>query len=136
MSADGGQNWIEVRKGSHVFEIADFGGVIGMAKDYEPTNEIIYSIDYGKSWKTKIIFDDLFMAQNLVTEASGTVRYFLIYGKTDKGEGIILKLDFSDIFSRECKSNLDYDIWNSKCIDGSQTKYYRKKENSECFNPK
>ncbi|CAD8114785.1 unnamed protein product [Paramecium sonneborni] len=136
MSADGGQNWIEVRKGSHVFEIADFGGIIVMAKDFEPTNEIIYSIDYGKTWKTKIIYDDLFIAQNLVTEASGTVRQFLIYGKTDKGEGIILRLDFSDIFQRDCKSNLDYDIWNSKCIDGSQTKYYRKKENSECFNPK
>jgi len=51
-----------VRKGSHVFEISDFGGVIVMAKDYEPTNEIIYSIDYGKTWKTKIIYDDLFMA--------------------------------------------------------------------------
>jgi hypothetical protein len=62
MSADGGINWIEVKKGSHVFEIADFGGIIIMAKDFEPTNEVIYSTDYGKTWNSRIIYDDYFMA--------------------------------------------------------------------------
>ncbi|CAD8095132.1 unnamed protein product [Paramecium sonneborni] len=130
-----GQSWIEVRKRPHVFEIADCEGVIVMAKDYEPTNEIIYSIGYGKTWKTKIIYHDFFMAQNIVTETTGTARDFLIHGNT-KGEGIILKLDFRDIFSKDCNFKLDCDISNSQYFDGSRTKYYRKKLNQECFNPK
>lgn len=54
-----------------------------------------------------------------MTEASGTLHYFIIHGKSDTGDGIVLKLDFSDEFDRDCKPNLDYDIWDSKCIDGS-----------------
>lgn len=33
MSRDGGLNWYEIAKGSHIYEIGDHGGVIVLASD-------------------------------------------------------------------------------------------------------
>ena len=33
MSRDGGLNWYEIRKGSHIYEIGDHGGLLVMAPD-------------------------------------------------------------------------------------------------------
>lgn len=63
---------------------------------------IHYSTDYGDSWNEKIIYDDLIYVHNVVTEVSNIERYFFVHGKTDRGEGVILKVDFSDLYSREC----------------------------------
>jgi len=59
-----------------------------------------------------VIYDDLLFIQNIATEASGTERYFLIYGKTDSGEGFVFKIDFSAEFKRECSVPIDYEYWN------------------------
>lgn len=63
---------MEVRKGSHVYEMADFGGLIVMAKDDEPINEVIYSTDYGASWKVRTFYDDAIIVFNIATEVSGS----------------------------------------------------------------
>ena len=33
LSLDGGLSWKEIRKGSHIYEVSDHGGLIVMAKD-------------------------------------------------------------------------------------------------------
>ena len=43
ISADGGYSWKEIAKGSHIFEVADHGGLIIIARDYKATNGIIFS---------------------------------------------------------------------------------------------
>ena len=52
LSRDGGLNWQEVRKGPHIYEIGDHGGLIVMAEKQNATNEIYYSWNEGKSWET------------------------------------------------------------------------------------
>ena len=46
-SRDGGHNWYELRKGSHIYEIGDHGGIIVMAEDSVKTQHILYSWDEG-----------------------------------------------------------------------------------------
>ena len=46
-SRDAGQNWLEIKKGSHIYEIGDHGGIIIMADDTNKTDKIIYSWDEG-----------------------------------------------------------------------------------------
>lgn len=41
---------IQIRKGSHIYEIGDRGGLIVMARDDMPTNKAIYSWDEGLTW--------------------------------------------------------------------------------------
>jgi len=50
LSRDGGLNWNEVKKGAHIYEIGDHGGLIVMAEHDKPTREIYYSFNEGKTW--------------------------------------------------------------------------------------
>ena len=45
LTRDGGHEWFEIRKGSHMYEIGDRGGLIVMGQDDKPINEIHYSWD-------------------------------------------------------------------------------------------
>ena len=77
---------------------------------------------------------------------------FIVYGnffnnKTNKLEGIVIPLDFSELHKRICIGSWepgalksDYEYWvphwhnNTKCVLGKKTKYVRRKRNSLCFN--
>ena len=50
MSRDGGLTWDEVRKGSHIYEFGDHGGLIIMAPNLEATTYVLYSWNEGKTW--------------------------------------------------------------------------------------
>lgn len=50
MSRDGGMNWFEIRKGSHIYELGDHGGLIVMAENTKPTADIYYSFNEGSTW--------------------------------------------------------------------------------------
>lgn len=50
LTRDGGHTWYEIRKGSHLYEIGDRGGIIVMARDDIAVKSIIYSWDEGLTW--------------------------------------------------------------------------------------
>lgn len=43
-------SFTEVKKGSHIYEFGDHGGLIVMAKNLEATKEVVYSWNEGKTW--------------------------------------------------------------------------------------
>ncbi len=51
-SRDGGLNWYEVAKGSHIYEFGDHGALIVMAKDLASTDTIYYSWSEGSQWQS------------------------------------------------------------------------------------
>ena len=55
-------------KGPYIYELGDHGGLIVMAKNMEPTQEIIYSFNEGKTWHTMDISDDLIDITNIIIE--------------------------------------------------------------------
>lgn len=57
LSNDGGHNWIELAKGSHIYEISDHGNIILLAEDQKMTNEFKFTIDEGKNIK-KFVFGE------------------------------------------------------------------------------
>lgn len=50
LSRDGGLNWQSVMPGEYIYEIGDHGALLLAAKTSEPTKELLYSWDEGKSW--------------------------------------------------------------------------------------
>lgn len=68
LSRDGGLNWQEVKKGSHIYEVGDHGGLIVMAKNNELTKEVIYSYNEGLTWHTLELSDTPFMVTNIIIE--------------------------------------------------------------------
>ncbi len=68
LSRDGGLTWAEVKKGAHIYEIGDHGGLIVMAKNNEPTKEVYYSFNEGKTWETLEIFSEPIDITNIIIE--------------------------------------------------------------------
>jgi len=55
LSRDGGLHWDEIKKGSHIYEIGNNGGIIVMAENQHSTMEIFYSFDEGMTWETHFL---------------------------------------------------------------------------------
>eukprot|EP01017_Pseudomicrothorax_dubius_P026780 TRINITY_DN3020_c0_g1_i4.p1 TRINITY_DN3020_c0_g1~~TRINITY_DN3020_c0_g1_i4.p1 ORF type:complete len:750 (-),score=167.04 TRINITY_DN3020_c0_g1_i4:24-2273(-) len=150
LSRDGGYSWFEVRKGSHIYEIGDHGGLIVMAPDQEATNSLLYSWNEGLTWDQFNFTNDTIEVTNIMIEPSNVGQKFVLYGETTlnkKRKGVVVALDFSTLHQRTCKganspdaSDSDYEKWNpygeslSKCLMGRQITYIRRKREAECFN--
>jgi len=137
MSRDGGLSWEEMRKGSHIYEVADHGSLIVMASDQEASDSVYFSWDEGRTWNTKKISETPISVSNIVTEPGNTSDKFLVYGSIEGDEdvsGIIVLLDFSMLHPRACSghespgsADSDYEYWiphnpNETCLLGNRKK--------------
>jgi hypothetical protein len=50
LSRDGGITFIEVKKGPHIYELGDHGGLIVIAPTTQATTEVFYTWNEGKTW--------------------------------------------------------------------------------------
>ena len=151
LSRDGGLNWFEIRKGSHIYEIGDHGALIIIADDVNPTNEILYSWDEGLTFETFKIHEEKFLIKNVIIEPSSTSQHFVIYGEMHKKgntKGVVVALDFTGLHEPQCKNpdtpdtaDSDYEKWSPndgraghECLLGHKTIYIRRKRESQCYN--
>jgi hypothetical protein len=84
LSNDGGHNWKELAKESHIYEISDHGGLIVMAKDQKSTNEVLYSWDQGDSWETINIGQSIEIF-NIVSDENSISTSFFVFGRDMTG---------------------------------------------------
>ncbi len=68
LSRDGGLTWAEIMKGPHIYELGDHGGLIVMAMNMQPTTEILYSFNEGKTWHTMDISSVPIDVTNIIIE--------------------------------------------------------------------
>ncbi len=150
LSRDGGLTWFEIRKGSHIYEIGDGGGLILLADDEKPSNKIYYTWDEGLTWEEKIISDEKFLIRNIVIEPTSQSHNFIIYGESMKQgikKGISIGLNFGKVYDT-CKypdkpgsPESDYEIWSPsdgragvECLLGHKIQMVRRKRESKCVN--
>ncbi|OLP74880.1 Vacuolar protein sorting/targeting protein 10, partial [Symbiodinium microadriaticum] len=142
LSRDGGYLWQEVKKGVHIYEFGNHGAVLVMADILAATDEIIYSLDEGNSWKT-VHLSSKMNVTNILIEPRAISTKFLAYG-TVGGAGVVQFLDFDAMGWLPCKkpeepgSQSDYEVWSPEfgglCLLGTKRTYVRRKPLSECFN--
>jgi hypothetical protein len=151
LSRDGGLNWIEIRKGSHTFEVGDHGALIIIADNKNPTNTIFYSWDEGLSFQDLRISYETISIENVRIESSSTDQHFVIIGsKNNKGkkEGVVIGVDFTGLHEPQCRNpdnpdtaDSDYEKWTPndgraghECLFGRKIIYVRRKREAQCFN--
>lgn len=146
LSRDAGMTWNEIKKGSHIYEIGDHGGILIMTSDQKATNEVLYSWDEGKTWNTYQFSPRVVNVNNIIIEPTNTATSFVLYGENDFGKGILISLDFASLHDNTCKGadnpngyDSDYETWSptdssSNCILGRKLTFTRKKQDSKCFN--
>ncbi|CAK75654.1 unnamed protein product (macronuclear) [Paramecium tetraurelia] len=155
LSRDGGLTWIEIKKGSYIYEISNHGGLIVMAKDQETTNQIVYSWNGGMEWTPFNILDQKAEIQNIITEPQNKGSRFIAYGaiqlesngiKTE--QGLLATIDLDELHQRNCigqdkagEIGSDYELWtpsglvNPECLFGKKVTYMRKRREAACYNP-
>jgi hypothetical protein len=151
LSRDGGLNWFQIRKGSHIYEIGDHGALILIADNINPTNIILYSWDEGLTFEETKISDEKIYIKNIIIEPTSTSQHFIVYGETvsKKGfkKGVAIGLDFTGLHEPQCRnpdnpdtSDSDYEKWTpndgkgKECLLGKKVTYIRRKREAQCYN--
>lgn len=82
ISRDGGLNFKSTHSGNYIYDIGDHGALIIAAKMNEPTTEVEFTWDYGKTWDKVKVSDSPMLVKNIITEPKSVSQQFLVYGTT------------------------------------------------------
>ncbi|PSR72220.1 hypothetical protein PHLCEN_2v11927, partial [Hermanssonia centrifuga] len=143
LSTNAGVDWKMIRQDAHKYEFGDSGSIMVVINDEEPTDEIRYSTNFGKTW-LKYNFGIKVRARILTTVPDSTSQKFIIFGQIgrkdqqqDKGRYVSLFIDFADTRTRECQPD-DFEDWyarsnNHDCVMGHKQWYKRRKADANCY---
>ncbi|KAI8944960.1 hypothetical protein F4801DRAFT_598607 [Xylaria longipes] len=146
ISDDAGKTWAEGPKGPHKYEFGDQGSILLAVEDSKEINvqEIKYSLDHGKNWKTTKLPDDLrILPWTLTTTPDSTSLKFVLVAKTGSKESpsyCVVSIDFEGLHEDTCKES-DMEEWyartdddgNPTCVMGHTQKFLRRKKDAKCF---
>ncbi len=148
LSRDAGVTWTDIASGDYTYEIGENGGILTFVQR-QSTNEFKYTLNEGASLQTcSAIATSAFVPDNIQIDLSFNSEYFVMYGSRGTS-GVLVQLDFSRVFTRNCTGantpgadNSDYEEWSpvdptsrTTCFMGTRRVYVRRKQNAECFNP-
>ncbi|KAI0794611.1 Oligoxyloglucan reducing end-specific cellobiohydrolase [Fomes fomentarius] len=142
LSTDGGISWKMIRRDAHKYEFGDSGSILVAINDEEGANQVSYSTDFGRNWKTYDLGIQL-RARILTTVGDSTSQKFLLIGqiakKDQKGTGRFgaVFLDFATLDRPQCDDS-DFETWIARsstheCLMGHQQTYKRRKPDANCF---
>ncbi|KAL5489710.1 VPS10_1 [Sanghuangporus weigelae] len=143
ISTDGGLHWRFLLSGPHRIEFAHHGSVIVLVKDMDDTDEILYSIDSGQSWRSLRLEHRVYPVQLSASSAEASETFLLIgrIAHEDKSltpqELLIFSLDFSALSRQACDDD-DLERWyaedgeSSECILGHKEWYLQRKIGTNC----
>lgn len=142
ISDDAGLTWIQGPKGPHKYEFGDQGSVLLAVKQADEIDEVTYSLNHGKDWKTAKLPNDIKLKPIILTTTQdSTSLKFLLIGEGKRGDEFhTVAIDFSDMREATCKDG-DMEDWfarvdeNGKptCLMGHTQKYRRRKKDADCF---
>ena len=108
ISDDAGVTWREVHKGPYTWEFGDQGGIIVVVKDNDVTDQVLYSVDQGRTWTEYKFSEKKVNVIDLATVPSDTSRKFMIVAidPDSREETLAIQLDFTNLHDRKCKFHL------------------------------
>lgn len=141
VSDDAGVTWKKALDGPHKYEFGDSGSILLAMADKE-INELKYSLNHGKDWKTVDIREKV-APYILTTTLDSTSPKFLLIATAkpkDKEEYYIISIDFDELDKRQCKDD-DLEKWYARvdskgeptCIMGHKQFFMRRKADADCF---
>ncbi|KAH9832479.1 Oligoxyloglucan reducing end-specific cellobiohydrolase [Rhodofomes roseus] len=142
LSTDAGLTWSMVHKDAHKYEFGDSGSIVVLVNDEESTDEITYSSDLGRTWRT-FNYGFTMRARILTTVSDSTSQKFVLVGQVSKrdmdgrGRYAVVFLDFAPMRSRKCGDN-DFERWYARsmtheCLMGHKQWYRRRKPDVDCY---
>ena len=142
VSDDAGLTWSLALEEAHKYEFGDQGSVLMAVYDEGNTDEIKYSLNHGKDWKSADLGDKVRPIILTTTPDSTSLKFVMIAtkGGGQKMEYYIYSVDFEGLHERKC-GDKDFDKWYARkdedgkasCIMGHKQYYRRRKADADCF---
>lgn len=144
MSTDAGLTWNMIQRNAHIYEFGDSGGIILLVDDEGPTDTVLYTLDFGKSWKSYNLGMSV-RARGLTSVSDATSQKFMLLvqisrqeQKPGQGRYGIIHLDFTGLRSRKCGDD-DFEQWyarakpETECLLGVKQWYKRRRADADCY---
>ena len=142
VSDDAGLTWRLALEEAHKYEFGDQGSVLMAVYDEGATDEIQYSLDHGKKWKS-VQLDEKVRPRVLTTTPDSTSLKFVMLateGGGSKMKYYIYTVDFEGLHERKC-GDKDFEKWYARkdedgkptCLMGHKQWYNRRKADADCF---
>jgi hypothetical protein len=112
LSRDAGQSWVEISRKPNFYEFGNYGSLIVMVEQNEPTRQLKYSWNTGKNWATYTFAERPIRVTELSTRPGSTSTRFIIIGVDVSEDGnnaaadaqqVVVQVDFSQLEPRKCK---------------------------------
>lgn len=151
ISEDAGVTWRMSKKDAHKYEWGDQGSVLVAVYDEDTTDEIYYSFNRGRDWKTLSLGMKV-RARILTTVPDSTTEKFTLVASRGKGEDDesnthVFAIDFTGVRTKQCKldksneAKSDFEKWYARydsnhepaCLMGHKQFFWRKKSDRECY---
>ncbi|XP_013407942.1 sortilin-related receptor isoform X2 [Lingula anatina] len=144
LTTDAGANWKEVLKGQHFYNFGDHGGLIVAVRQYEMTNEILYSWNEGESWEVLIFGPEKIRVYGVLTEPGEHTTIFSVFGsRSPIHSWLIIKVNLTFVFNNIACRGDDYKEWTPSdpteghgrgCLLGRKVVYNRRRAHAKCLN--
>ena len=85
VSKDAGVNWYRGLEGAHKYEFGDQGSVLVAVYDEEPTDKLMYSLNFGKDWDSVKLGDEKVKPAILTTIPDSTSLKFVLTAINPRG---------------------------------------------------
>ncbi|KAJ1987238.1 vacuolar protein sorting/targeting protein PEP1 [Coemansia spiralis] len=148
LSRDGGLSWKNVHSGAHHVQLVDSASVLVLVSDEEPTDVVRYSLDSGDTWQSASL-EYKVRVSALFVDDDGLSPVLVAVGTVHDGshahEQILSTIDFSNVWSRQCKvdpndpkANSDMEGFvltaheGNDCIMGHRSEHIRRKPDAQC----
>ncbi|KAG8814363.1 vacuolar protein sorting/targeting protein PEP1, partial [Serendipita sp. 399] len=146
LTRDAGLTWEEVHKDAHMWEFGDYGSVLVIVNDEDPTDHVQYTTDEGLHWK-EYNFGKRIRVTSLTTVPADNSRKFMLigYSPRDRTRSVVIQLDFSSLTHKQCvldtqnPAHDDFELWSpsevrdEQCLFGTRTFYHRRRRDANCY---
>jgi hypothetical protein len=125
VSINSGQAWEKARQGPYLYEFGDQGGILVAIRNEEKADRVIYSFNYGQTWKEYALGTEIKPILFTTVPDSTSERFTLLGSKSD-GQYTLFSLGFDGMRSRKCNLDKkggggDFDKWYARYDDKGTT---------------
>ena len=125
VSLDYGTTFKKVLEGPYYTAVLNMGGLIVVCAMGTLINHCFYSLDFMQTIHSQVISEDLIEIKELTVDAD-TISNRLVIRGINNEETVLIKVDFSKLFTNECSFNKnDFKRIENKCMLGQQITQYR-----------
>ncbi|KAK7105788.1 sortilin-related receptor-like isoform X2 [Littorina saxatilis] len=141
VSHDAGYTWYQVMDGNYMFSMADHGGIMLAARQFQLTDSVYYSWNEGKTWQSFKFSNQSVRIYGILTEPGERTTVFSVFGsKPDHHSWILFQLNASRLLGNQCSPD-DYKEWSlpdevpdAGCLLGKKLTFTRRVSDAICYN--